>query len=772
MANGNTEIRFGVTLTSDTFYRLVLSDAVGESGSKLEYSSSFGFSTGASLGVLGSISGEVRFVGERNFEGSVVLFDEVGNLVARESLLDGGAYTFSELPNGTYNIFADVFADGAGSVSGGYDANNDGTFDTQVISSGQVAENVDIILIAPTVSDTPSSPINSGASVVIDLDKKSGNQSLTESSVTSNGEIFVSIYAQNVTNLVGYTVTLAYDSTQVSFKRVGENGLQSEKNMLFSNKGRALFISTPPENGKIEFTGAALGGASSTTPSGEGLLGVFRFIPNDQFSTANFHIDQAIFQSGDVRDTLVTVGRASVVVGGGLDTPPSPSDPGEEIPGFILVDLDNAEGNQSKSIKNGVKKGDVITLQLFGEGFPEVVGFGIIIEFDQNSLSYNEQSFTVGDFILGATPLATDKGGIIDAGAASFTGGVGSGNGYLGKLDFTVMDAYSDSTFLAVTIVGFSLKSGGVSEEAIRVIARLNSEGPVLAGDFDGDGSVGFRDFLLFAQGFGGSDPVLDIDGDGSVGFRDFLTFAQNFGKSTKRLAKLSGRVPISNQSARVNLNAIVSKELVELRLDLQDFDRISGFAVEVEFDPSMLEFVEATTSLTSVFGGNGFVNINQSIQPGRLLLADIFETTQAISETELTTLKFQSLKPFNSESIAIKNISISDWEQTIVEIEPASLNYNRPKSLISLGDNYPNPFNPATQIPYALPRAGMVHLTIYNLLGQEARALVNGLQNEGDYAVDWDGRDNTGSLVASGLYFYRLEFDDFVESKRMILLK
>jgi hypothetical protein len=90
----------------------------------------------------------------------------------------------------------------------------------------------------------------------------------------------------------------------------------------------------------------------------------------------------------------------------------------------------------------------------------------------------------------------------------------------------------------------------------------------------------------------------------------------------------------------------------------------------------------------------------------------------------------------------------------------------------LSLHANYPNPFNPATQIAYELPEAGEVRLVIYNTLGQEVRALVQGRQEAGYYRVTWDGRDAAGRQVSSGLYFYRLTSGGFVETRKMMLLK
>ena len=88
------------------------------------------------------------------------------------------------------------------------------------------------------------------------------------------------------------------------------------------------------------------------------------------------------------------------------------------------------------------------------------------------------------------------------------------------------------------------------------------------------------------------------------------------------------------------------------------------------------------------------------------------------------------------------------------------------------LSQNYPNPFNPVTTIRYALPRQAKVRLIIYNLLGQEVARLVDHGQEAGFYSVRWNGRTSGGSVAASGIYFYLLIAGDFVDTKKMMLLK
>jgi len=91
---------------------------------------------------------------------------------------------------------------------------------------------------------------------------------------------------------------------------------------------------------------------------------------------------------------------------------------------------------------------------------------------------------------------------------------------------------------------------------------------------------------------------------------------------------------------------------------------------------------------------------------------------------------------------------------------------------VFSLSQNYPNPFNPQTVISYALPEAVHVRVDIYNLLGQKVKTLVNAAQEAGYGTVVWDGTNNQGSSVSSGIYFYRIVAGSFAESKKMILLK
>jgi hypothetical protein len=88
------------------------------------------------------------------------------------------------------------------------------------------------------------------------------------------------------------------------------------------------------------------------------------------------------------------------------------------------------------------------------------------------------------------------------------------------------------------------------------------------------------------------------------------------------------------------------------------------------------------------------------------------------------------------------------------------------------LGQSYPNPANPSANIEFALPYDGETRLEVFDILGRRVRTLVDGFRMAGRQTVTWDGRDANGNEVSSGVYLYRLVFDQSVQTKKLILLK
>ncbi|MGD8780440.1 MAG: T9SS type A sorting domain-containing protein [Ignavibacteria bacterium] len=93
-------------------------------------------------------------------------------------------------------------------------------------------------------------------------------------------------------------------------------------------------------------------------------------------------------------------------------------------------------------------------------------------------------------------------------------------------------------------------------------------------------------------------------------------------------------------------------------------------------------------------------------------------------------------------------------------------------RETFQLNQNYPNPFNPSTNIEYSIDKPSPVQVSIYNILGQKIKTLVNSFQNAGEYSVVWNATDSENEPVSTGIYFYNLTTGSKTMNKKMILLR
>lgn len=91
---------------------------------------------------------------------------------------------------------------------------------------------------------------------------------------------------------------------------------------------------------------------------------------------------------------------------------------------------------------------------------------------------------------------------------------------------------------------------------------------------------------------------------------------------------------------------------------------------------------------------------------------------------------------------------------------------------LFFINQNYPNPFNPSTTISYTLPEESNVTINIYNLLGNRVARIFSSIQPLGTHSIQWNGTDQQGNQVPTGIYFYQLQAGDFVQTKKMVLMR
>ena len=174
-----------------------------------------------------------------------------------------------------------------------------------------------------------------------------------------------------------------------------------------------------------------------------------------------------------------------------------------------------------------------------------------------------------------------------------------------------------------------------------------------------------------------------------------------------------------------------------------------------------------------------------ETLGPGDGIIAELtFRVDDAtLDQFEITPFKATSPGPGHSLSLVYNDWSsgkpLVDHVNPQVEGNTVLLTKNPsdPGGAIvptsySLGQNFPNPFNPSTTMAYSLKTAGHVRLDIFNILGQNVCTLVDEYQDANNYTKLWDGRDDNGNVVASGIYMYRIKSGDFTDIKKMVLMK
>jgi hypothetical protein len=102
----------------------------------------------------------------------------------------------------------------------------------------------------------------------------------------------------------------------------------------------------------------------------------------------------------------------------------------------------------------------------------------------------------------------------------------------------------------------------------------------------------------------------------------------------------------------------------------------------------------------------------------------------------------------------------------------PTGIATTAPKAAFELGQNYPNPFNPETRIRFTVPSRAPVSLKVYDVSGRLVKHLIDREITAGPHTVRWDGTNNAGESVASGVYFYKLVAGDLLATKKMVLLR
>jgi photosystem II stability/assembly factor-like uncharacterized protein len=284
------------------------------------------------------------------------------------------------------------------------------------------------------------------------------------------------------------------------------------------------------------------------------------------------------------------------------------------------------------------------------------------------------------------------------------------------------------------------------------------------AGDANDDNRVNLADFGLLVRHFGSNsaDPIVwleaqkaDFDGDEAIGFQDFFLLAQNFGAVGMSFSGVSPK-------AHTGAGWLAMDEQGQVQVG--GLGPISGFsflvrAAEVKWESGETIW-QGRRIQVETWPQKGGVRVLAALRDPLLgvegdgLLIDLGPAAagSALEEVGILHVDGSVSQPYGRRDIAL----------------PAQS---------SLLPNYPNPFNPATTIPFAIgleqgSEQVAVQLDIFNLLGQQLRTLVNGRMPVGSHNIEWDGRNQQGHDVASGIYIYRLQVGSYLQTRRLMLLR
>lgn len=240
-------------------------------------------------------------------------------------------------------------------------------------------------------------------------------------------------------------------------------------------------------------------------------------------------------------------------------------------------------------------------------------------------------------------------------------------------------------------------------------------------------------------------------------------------------------------------LEKVLPNSQVVLNIYLTNDENIGGFAVPLAFPDSItnlditcdsVSFV-GTRSSGKIYGSDStsvdndknkvvaFAFFVTPISAGTGSIAKIYFTTGSAWDSTLSVSIDTSFWPPTSAYEFSTDLGASFYPVFFKgALEVRDVNSPATPKVFSLSQNYPNPFNPKTVIRFGLPKDSWVNLDIYNVLGQRVKTLVDERLSAGMKEVEWDGKDDKGFEVSSGIYFYKIKAGDFSDIKKMVMLK
>jgi len=300
-----------------------------------------------------------------------------------------------------------------------------------------------------------------------------------------------------------------------------------------------------------------------------------------------------------------------------------------------------------------------------------------------------------------------------------------------------------------------------------------------MKGDINNDGEINVVDVVRCVNIILGNPPsptqyelwAADVNSDGDVNVIDVVAIVNIIlGKSFACILDTKGEPVVVNIARLLDSHP----DLINIAIDITNPIPVAGVQLTLEYDPDIFIPAEPKT----IGRSNGF-DIVSKANSGELtiVLYDISGETIEPGAGTVVKIPLNIVSTANAVLNIKKVILASEYGSPIqAKIQNGSLTMNSLPKVYSLSQNYPNPVNKGTEIMYGIPRESKMNLRIYNNAGQLVRVLVDSKKEAGYYRASWDGKDEAGKKLPTGIYFYRMDAfdskDRFTTTKKMVLLQ
>jgi len=427
--------------------------------------------------------------------------------------------------------------------------------------------------------------------------------------------------------------------------------------------------------------------------------------------------------------------------------------------------------------------GDTITVPINITDAAGVAGADIVVSYDKNLLTVKECKTTT--LSNGMNPICnTDNPGEVVFVMAG-TKPIVSGSGSLFEIVFKVSDSFKNDTPLIFKeaevydefgktipistqngkIIPPSCVKGDVNEDgkirsndailALRIAARLMTPTPqqACAADVNCDDNIRSNDAILILRAAAGL-PALMCDAN-----------KNNAASSIQPLTSIGREITVMLGEAHG-----VAGESIMVPLKVDNVHELAGGDICIAYDNAVLRAVDVSSDSDILLASN-------IAESGKVRIA--FAGTDGLHSKTVAKMRFDILAD-DVSPLTLQNVELYQFDALPIgsrKVDGKFSSWAIPPENSALLQNFPNPFNPETWIPYQLAEGGETIMRIYNVKGQLVKTLELGYKKAGVHthrnrAAYWDGKNEQGDKVASGVYFYQLHTDQFVAMRKLILLK